>query len=93
VKPTIVVLVSMQLDILEAHCNACGFAMKGLPEELPRACGMCGLPLATRSNLAVARRLPEGMGLLMGAFAASIDASPLLSRAEGAVPGFARKWG
>lgn len=82
----------MQLDILEAHCNACGFTMRGLPADDLRACGMCGLPLETRSNLAVARRLPEGMGLLMGAFAASIDASPLLRRAESAVPGFARRW-
>jgi hypothetical protein len=87
-----VILVSMQHDILEAHCNACAFTLKGIDSELPASCGMCGLPLETRSNLAIARRLPGGMGLLMGAFAASIDASPLLARPEGAVPGFARRW-
>jgi len=82
----------MQLDILEAHCNACGFTMKGLQLEIPRACGMCGLPLATRSNLALTRRLPEGMGLLMGAFAASMDASPLRQNAGAPIAGFARCW-
>jgi hypothetical protein len=80
-------------DVLEAHCNACGFSMKGLAAEFPLPpCGMCGLPLSSRSNLDVSRRLPVGLGLLMGAFAASLDASPLLQRSEGAVPGFARKW-
>src|SRR5439155_21630645 len=49
-KATHALLVSMQLDYLDAHCNACGFTMKGLPEEMPRACGMCGLPLETRTN-------------------------------------------
>lgn len=80
-------------DVLEAACPACGFTMKGLAESahVP-TCGMCGLPLATRSNLSISRRLPVGMGLLMGAFAASIDASPLLAYAPAAVPGFARRW-
>jgi hypothetical protein len=81
------------VDIIEAHCAACGFSLKGLGEESPvRDCGMCGIPLSTRSNLSVSRRLPEGLGLLMGAFAASLDASPMLRRSEGAVPGFARRW-
>ncbi|MFA5862608.1 MAG: hypothetical protein WDA16_13030 [Candidatus Thermoplasmatota archaeon] len=80
-------------ELLEAHCNACGFSMKGLGDtSITPTCGMCGLPLATRSNLSISRQLPEGLGLLMGAFAASTDASPLLNRIEGAVPGFARRW-
>lgn len=79
-------------DILEATCPACGFTMKGLGDEMPRTCGMCGIPLTTRSNLSVSRKLPVGMGLLMGAFAASLDASPLLKQPTGAVPGFARRW-
>ena len=79
-------------DILEATCPACGFTLKGLGEDAARTCGMCGLPLATRSNLSVSRRLPVGLGLLMGAFAASLDASPLLKQQSGAVPGFARRW-
>lgn len=79
-------------EMLEAHCPACGFSLKGVGDETLRTCGMCGLPLATRSNLSVTRRLPVGLGLLMGAFAASLDASPLLRHSEGAVPGFARRW-
>ena len=79
-------------DVLEATCPACGFTLMGLGEESPRACGLCGLPLSTRSNLALPRRLPVGMGLLMGAFAASLDASPLMTRQLPAVPGFARRW-
>ena len=80
-------------DILEAHCNNCGFTLKGLGDEGPaRTCGMCGLPLSTRSNLGISRQLPDGLGLLMGAFAASLDASPHMVRAQGAAPGFARRW-
>ena len=79
-------------EILEAHCPACGFTLKGLGQESARTCGMCGIPLSTRSNLSVSRRLPVGLGLLMGAFAASLDASPLLTQPSGAVPGFARRW-
>lgn len=80
-------------DILEAHCLACGFVLKGLHEGAPpTVCGMCGLPLSTRSNLSISRRLPVGMGLLMGAFAASLDVSPLRTAETGAVPGFARRY-
>ena len=81
-------------DILEAHCPACGFSMRGLNDRRAsreRRCRMCLLPLATRSNLGVSRRLPLGMGLLMGAFAASLDASPLLANENGPVVGFARR--
>lgn len=80
-------------DILEARCGACGFSMKGLHEgHLVTTCGMCGLPLTSRSNLGVSRRLPPGMAILMGAFAASLDASPLHAAAMAPVPGFARRW-
>lgn len=79
-------------ELLEAHCPACGFSLKGLDAEAQRSCGMCGIPLSTRSNLSISRKLPMGMGLLMGAFAASLDASPLLKHPTGAVPGFARRW-
>lgn len=53
---------------------------------------MCGVRLSVRSNLSISRQLPGGMGLLMGAFAASLDASPLRSSPLPAVPGFARLW-
>jgi hypothetical protein len=79
-------------EVLEATCSACGFTLLGLGEESARACGLCGLPLSTRQNLSIPRRLPVGMGLLMGAFAASLDASPLMARQQAAVPGFARRW-
>ena len=81
-------------DILEARCAACGFSLKGLDEARAlreRACRMCGHPLAMRSNLSVSRRLPMGLGLLMGAFAASLDASPLLAPDAPPYPGFARR--
>ena len=78
-------------DILEARCGACGFTLKGLGEDRTRTCRMCGLPMETRANLSISRRLPLGMGLLMGAFAASLDSSPLLAREDVPVPGFARQ--
>lgn len=77
-------------EILEARCIACGFTLKGLGEDRARACRMCGLPMTTRANLSISRHLPAGMGLLMGAFAASFDASPLLAPEQPAIPGFAR---
>ena len=77
-------------DILEARCSACGFTLKGLGEDRARACRMCGLPMTTRANLSISRHLPAGMGLLMGAFAASFDASPLLAPEQPPIPGFAR---
>lgn len=89
-------IVLLMHDILEAHCKACGFSLKGLDDlraMRETECRMCGLPLRTRTNLAVSRRLPLGMGLLMGAFAASLDASPLLARGTAPVPGFARRQG
>lgn len=67
--------------------------MKGLDTAraaAERACRMCGLPMRTRMNLGVSRRLPLGMQLLMGAFAASLDASPLLAPEHPPIPGFAR---
>lgn len=80
-------------DMLEARCPSCNFSMKGLADlaRLPEStCPFCGIPFAARSNLNVTRQLPAGMGLLMGAFVASIDASPLMANENGAVPGFAR---
>ncbi|GEM_PF-4730451 len=84
---------SLMHDILEAHCPACGFALRGVTDDgRLHTCGLCGLPLATRQNYSIPRRLPVGMGLLMGAFAASHDSSPLLAANPAAVPGFARRW-
>ena len=80
-------------DILEARCPACGFSMKGLADTagLPEpTCPFCNVPFAVRSNLNVTRQLPVGLGLLMGAFVASADASPLLASDAPLVPGFAR---
>ena len=91
--PTVIV-VSLMHDLLEAHCLACGFSLKGVPESLAHdvgRCRVCGARLAMRSNLSVSRRLPLGLGLLMGAFVASSDASPLLAQEPAAVPGFARR--
>lgn len=81
-------------DILEARCPACGFTVKGLDETRAQReplCPMCGAPFAVRSNLSVSRRLPVGLGLLMGAFVASRDASPLMAREASTFPGFARR--
>ena len=81
-------------DILEAHCPACGFTLLGVQDDgRIHTCGLCGLPLATRANYSVSRRLPVGLGLLMGAFAASHDASPLSPGATTMTPGFAKRWG
>ena len=82
-------------DILEARCVACGFALKGVdPTRAPPAeCPLCACPMATRSDLAISRRLPVGLGLLMGAFAASLDASPLRAPDAPLAPGFARMHG
>lgn len=84
-------VVSLMHDILEARCDACGFSMKGVADDRRRVCGMCGLPLVTRPDLSIPRRLPVGLGLLMGAFAASVDASPLSAREPRPIPGFARR--
>lgn len=80
-------------DLLEARCAACGFSLKGLDAlraSRERACTLCGGPFRIRSNLGVSRRLPAGTCLLMGAFAASLDASPLLAPEPPLTPGFAR---
>ncbi|MEA3200679.1 MAG: hypothetical protein QOE90_2107 [Thermoplasmata archaeon] len=80
-------------DLLEAHCPACGFVLRGVTDDgRLHTCGLCGLPLAMRANYSISRRLPVGMGLLMGAFAASHDASPLLAQQSGMIPGFAKRW-
>lgn len=82
-------------DMLEARCPSCGFSMKGLADlaGLPEStCPFCGIPFAARSNLSVTRQLPAGMGLLMGAFVASLDASPLLATDAPLVPAFARQF-
>jgi hypothetical protein len=78
-------------DILEAHCPACGFSLTGLRTPHVGTCSLCGADLALRSNLNVTRQLPIGLGLLIGAFVASRDASPLLAREPTLVPGFARR--
>ena len=80
-------------DLLEARCSACGFSLKGidvLRARRERACTLCGGAMRMRSNLGVSRRLPAGTCLLMGAFAASLDASPLLAPEAPLTPGFAR---
>lgn len=78
-------------DILEAHCPACGFTLSGLRDPHVGRCSLCGADFSLRSNLNVTRILPSGMGLLMGAFLASRDASPLMARKATLVPGFARR--
>ena len=83
-------------DLLEARCLSCGFSMKGLADTagLPEpACPFCGVMFSVRSNLSVSRSLPVGMGLLMGAFVASIDASPLMAAHDTPVPALARMYG
>lgn len=80
-------------DLLEARCSACGFSLKGidvLRARRERACTLCGGAMKMRSNLGVSRRLPAGTGLLIGAFVASLDASPLLAPEAPPSPGFAR---
>lgn len=80
-------------DCLEARCPSCGFSMQGLADltRLPEStCPFCGIPFAARTNLAVSRALPVGLGLLMGAFVASQDASPMRRTDPQFVPGFAR---
>ena len=80
-------------DLLEARCAACGFSVKGLDvlrASRQRACALCGGRVTMRSNLNVSRRLPAGTCLLMGAFAASLDANPLLAPEAPLAPGFAR---
>lgn len=80
-------------ELLEARCGACGFSLKGIDAiraRRERACALCGGPLVVRHNLSVSRRLPAGTLLLMGAFAASIDASPLDAYEAPPSPGFAR---
>lgn len=87
-------LVNLMHDILEARCLACGFSMKGLADTagLPEpTCPYCGILFTVRSNLSITRSLPVGMGLLMGAFVASQDASPLMAREDAPFVGFARK--
>lgn len=81
-------------EILEAHCPACGFSLRGISDPsacVGQKCRICNLPLQARTNHGISRRLPRGMGLLMGAFAASLDASPLLAADTAPVPGFARR--
>lgn len=82
-------------DIVEMRCTACGFTVRGVHERTMarrRTCALCGLPaMAPRSNFSISRRLPMGMGLLMGAFAASLDVSPLEAAEPDATPGFARQ--
>lgn len=80
-------------DILEARCPACNFSMKGLADTdgLPEStCPFCNIQFSVRSNLNITRQLPVGLGLLMGAFVASADASPLLAADAPLVPSFAR---
>lgn len=80
-------------DMLEARCPSCNFAMRGLADlaNLPEStCPFCGIAFAVRSDLSITRQLPVGLGLLMGAFVASQDASPLQRRDNAFVPGFAR---
>ena len=79
-------------ELIEMRCRGCGFSLRGIPEERLelRACTLCGLSMEPSLNHAVSRPLPRGLGLLMGAFAASLDASPLLAREPRPVPGFAR---
>lgn len=80
-------------DILEARCPSCGFSMKGLADTagLPEpTCPFCGVLFSVRTNLSVSRMLPLGMGLLMGAFVASIDASPLTAEDRPPVPSLSR---
>ena len=60
----------------------------GLPEP---TCPYCGIPFTVRPNLSISRSLPRGMGLLMGAFVASQDASPLMAREDRPFVGFARR--
>lgn len=82
-------------DLLEARCPSCGFSMKGLADTagLPEpTCPYCGVLFSVRSNLSVSRRLPLGMGLLMGAFVASLDASPLLADDGPTVPALSRMY-
>lgn len=67
--------------------------MQGLADltRLPEStCPFCGIPFAARSNLAITRQLPVGLGLLMGAFVASQDASPMRRADSEFVTGFAR---
>lgn len=59
----------------------------GLPEP---ACPFCGIVFSIRSNLSISRKLPVGLGLLMGAFVASVDASPLMATDAQPVPALAR---
>lgn len=59
----------------------------GLPEP---TCPFCGIYFSVRSNLSVSRSLPRGMGLLMGAFVASLDASPLTAQHDTPVPALSR---
>lgn len=79
--------------ILETRCRGCGFSLSGIPEEgyEARPCTLCGLAMDPRPNLGVTRRLPRGLGLLMGAFAASLDASPLRTADPNLAPGYARQ--
>ncbi|HUR67761.1 MAG TPA: hypothetical protein VM370_00820 [Candidatus Thermoplasmatota archaeon] len=80
-------------DVLEARCPSCGFSMKGLADThgLPEpSCPFCGIVFSVRTNLSISRRLPVGMGLLMGAFVASIDASPLMASESTPIPALAR---
>ncbi len=79
-------------DIMEMQCRGCGFSVRGIPQRGIRArrCSLCDLPMAPRPNYSVSRRLPLGMGLLMGAFAASLDSSPLTAAEPAPVAGYAR---
>lgn len=61
----------------------------GLPEP---SCPFCGITFSVRSNLSISRSLPAGLGLLMGAFVASIDASPLMATDAQPVPALARMY-
>lgn len=60
----------------------------GLPEP---TCPFCGILFSVRSNLSISRSLLPGMGLLMGAFVASQDSSPLMAREDAPFVGFARR--
>lgn len=79
-------------ELIEMRCRGCGFSLPGIPEArlTARACTLCGCAMDPRPNLSVSRRLPRGLGLLMGAFAASLDASPLTAVEPRSMMGYAR---
>lgn len=85
-------LLRLMHDIMEMRCAACSFSVRGIPERHARlrACALCGAVMLPAKNYSASRRLPMGLGLLMGAFAASVDTSPLAAQEPDSFPGFAR---